>query len=206
MSIKIQTIVCGEIEENAYLVSVEGRDDCVLIDPGDDYIALKRAIGPHRLAAILLTHGHFDHIEAAGQLQADTGAPVYVAEADVEMLGDPWLNGLQDLMGGDVLPGPDIVPTTFGETLSVAGMDFEIIPTPGHSKGSVCFRVSGEDVLFSGDTLFKAGFGRMDLHGGSQLEMRESLRKLFELPPELRVYSGHGGVTTIGEERRRYRL
>ena len=206
MSIQIRTIVCGEIQENAYLVYMEERDDCVLVDPGDDYIKLKNALGPRRLAAILLTHGHFDHIMAAGQLAVDTGAPVYVAGADVEMLNDPRLNGLDGLMGGFEMPGPAIVAQPFGERLSVAGMDFEIIPTPGHTRGSVCLRVTGEDVLFTGDTLFRAGFGRMDLYGGDEHAMMRSLQKLLALPPALKVYPGHGSATTIGTERSRFRL
>ena len=115
-------------------------------------------------------------------------------------------NGLLGLMGGATMPGPVIRALPFGEKLSAAGMDFEILPTPGHSKGSVCLYLPAEGVLFSGDTLFLAGFGRMDLYGGSPMEMRESLKRLFALPPETRVYPGHGGETTIGAERSRYRL
>ena len=206
MSIQIRTIVCGDIQENAYLAYVEGRDDCVLVDPGDDYIKLRDALGPRRLAAILLTHGHFDHNLATGRLARDTGAPVYAAREDMEMLNDPRINGLGDLMDGFAMPGPAIEAEPFGEKLSAAGMEFEIIPTPGHTRGSVCLRVIGEDVLFTGDTLFRAGFGRMDLHGGSERDMMKSLMKLFGLPPELKVWPGHGMPTTIGEERSRYRL
>ena len=89
---------------------------------------------------------------------------------------------------------------------TVAGMEFEIIPTPGHTRGSVCLRVTGEDVLFTGDTLFRAGFGRMDLYGGDEHAMMRSLQKLLALPPALKVYPGHGSATTIGTERSRFRL
>ena len=206
MSIQIKAISCGMIQENAYLAYIEGRDDCVLVDPGDDYMQLKRAIGDRRLAAILLTHGHFDHIMAAGQLAEYTGAPVYVAAEDQEMLNDPAKNGLRGLMGGEGMPGPAIVADSFDEELSVAGMNFEILPTPGHSKGSVCLYLPEEGVLFSGDTLFMAGYGRMDLYGGNPMQMRDSLKRLFTLPPETRVWCGHGPATTIGAERSRYRL
>jgi len=206
MPIQIQSVRCGEIQENAWIAGLQGRDDCVVVDPGDEYPKLKRAIGERRVAAILLTHGHFDHIMAVAELARDTGAPVYIGGADIEMLNDPRLNGLQSLMGVDRMATSAIEARPFDEALSVAGMDFEIIPTPGHSRGSCCLYLPGEGVLFSGDTLFMGGFGRMDLYGGSPLQMRESLKRLFTLPGETRVYTGHGGDTTIGAERSRYRL
>ena len=206
MSIQIQSVCCGEIGENAWIVRREGRDDCVVVDPGDEYPKLKRAIGDSKVAAILLTHGHFDHIMAVGEMAAETGAPVFVGAEDLEMLNDPLLNGGAGLMGMTRMDGPAIQAQPFDEELSAAGLDFEILPTPGHSRGSVCLYLPNEGVLFSGDTLFRAGYGRLDLHGGSPLHMRESLKRLFSLPPETRVYPGHGMSTTIGEERSRYRL
>ena len=171
MSSQIQACPCGMIQANAYIVQAQGREDCVVIDPGDDYEKLRRALGDRRLGAILLTHGHFDHILGAGALAEATGAPVYV-----------------------------------GAALSVCGLDFDILPTPGHSKGSVCLYLKGEGALFSGDTLFRAGYGRLDLHGGDARAMLNSMKALFALPPETVVWPGHGDATTIGEERARYRL
>ena len=206
MSLQIQTIPCGEIQANAYLVYRPERDDCVIIDPGDEFPKLKRALGDRRLAAILLTHAHFDHIMAARPLSDATGAPVYAAAEDLPMLNDPALNGLKSLMYIDAMPEPPIAAQAYGATLSAAGLDFAVLSTPGHTKGSVCLYLKDEAALFSGDTLFCAGFGRMDLPGGSHLDMRNSLRALFELPPEVKVYPGHGMATAIGEEKRRYRL
>lgn len=206
MSLQIQTIPCGEIQANAYLVYKPERDDCVIVDPGDEFPKLKRALGARKLAAILLTHAHFDHIMAARPLADATGAPVYAAAADLPMLNDPALNGLQSLMYIDTMPEPPIAAQAYEATLSAAGLDFTVLSTPGHTKGSVCLYLKDEAALFSGDTLFCAGFGRMDLPGGSHLDMRNSLRALFELPPEVKVYPGHGMDTSIGEEKRRYRL
>ena len=94
MPIQIKCVRCGDIQENAWIVGLDGRDDCAVIDPGDDYPKLRRAIGDRRVSAILLTHGHFDHIMAAAALARDTGAPVYVHADDLEMLNDPEKNGL----------------------------------------------------------------------------------------------------------------
>lgn len=206
MPIQITPLCCGEIGENAYLVCRTDRDDCVMIDPGDEAGKLLRAIGARRLSAILLTHGHFDHILAVAPLCAATGAPVYVGEPDLPMLNDPAINGLMSLMGEDEMPGDPIAAAPYGEALSAAGLDFRVLPTPGHTKGSVCLYLKDEGVLFTGDTLFCGGFGRMDLPGGSPLDMRHSLRALFALPPEVRCFTGHGTDTTIGDEKRRYRL
>ena len=204
MRIDITHVSCGMIQEMAYIASAGGRDDCAVIDPGDDFAKLCRAVGDKRVGAILLTHGHFDHIMAAGRLAERFGAPVYAGAGDMEMLNDVRLNGYLELMGGTDMPDPPISAVAYGPTLAVCGMDFAVLPTPGHSRGSVCLYLADEGLLFSGDTLFREGFGRYDLHGGDPGELARSLRKLFELPPEVKVWPGHGGATTIGAERARY--
>jgi glyoxylase-like metal-dependent hydrolase (beta-lactamase superfamily II) len=206
MSLQIVPLTCGDIEENAWLVSREDREDCVLIDPGDDIEKLKKAVQGRKLAAILLTHGHFDHILGAQPLSEATGAPIWASETELGMLNDPWMNGLQPLLGLNGPPEPLIRAAAFGERFEAAGLTFQILPTPGHTKGSVCLYLPDESTLFSGDTLFRAGFGRMDLPGGSPMDMRHSLRRLFELPEDTRVHCGHGEDTTIGEEKRRFHL
>ena len=147
MGIQITPVLCGMIQENAYIVAAPGRGDCVVVDPGDEYPKLKRAVGNRRVGAILLTHGHFDHIRAAGEMAADFGAPVYAAAGDMEMLNDANLNGYAGLMGVTEMDGPEIAAVPFGERLAVCGLDFAIIPTPGHSKGSVCLYLEDEGAL-----------------------------------------------------------
>lgn len=207
MNINIQTIPCGSYQANAYLVQMEGREDCALIDPGDDLRGLQLAIAGtgRKLGAILLTHGHFDHMLAAGPLARETGAQIYIHADDMEMLNDSKLNSYAQEVA--VLPAPtDLQVEMLGDVLDICGMPFEVLSTPGHSKGSVCFYLSQAGVLFSGDTLFQAGFGRMDLYGGSPAQMRGSLKRLYALPGEVEVYPGHGPKTTIAAERARYHL
>ena len=207
MKYTITPVVCGAYQENAYLLCPENSAGCILVDPGDDLSALESAIARagRTLAGILLTHGHFDHILAAQPLQVSDGAPVYVHAGDLEMLNDERLNSYNRMVSR--LPSPNgLKAETIGDKIEVAGIQFEILHTPGHTPGSVCFYDAENAVLFSGDTLFCCGFGRMDLPGGSPAQMRASLRMLFELPGETRVLSGHGDETTIAIERSRYRL
>ena len=206
MSVKIQSIPCGMIQENVYIVQAEGRNDCVVVDPGDECPKLLRTLGERRVGAVLLTHGHFDHIMAVAPLAGHFDAPVYVSAEDMEMLNDAAKNGYANLMGMERIDWPEISARPFDDALEVCGMRFAVLPTPGHSKGSVCLYLKDEDTLFSGDTLFRAGYGRMDLYGGNLNEMIRSLKRLMELPEGTRVYPGHGEPTTIGEERARYRL
>ena len=154
MSLTIPTIPCGSYQANAFLVFMQDRDDCILVDPGDDLQALKDAVARSgkKLSAILLTHGHFDHILAASPLAKETGAQVYVHEGDMEMLNDIRLNAY--MPGAAVLPAPkDIIAEEYDDVLDVAGMHFEIVHTPGHSKGSVCIYLPDDKTMFSGDLI-----------------------------------------------------
>lgn len=184
----ILRIVCGAYAANAYII-----DNEIVIDPGDALEKISAALP--RARAALLTHGHFDHILSAGLLDCD----VYVSASDAPMLSDAKLS-LYDPAACE-LPAPSI---TRYSPLPEKLFGFAVIPTPGHTPGSACFYSETEGVLFSGDTLFRAGFGRTDFPGGSMRELRVSLKKLLDLPGDVRVYPGHGDATTIAEERRRY--
>ena len=190
---KIEKIVCGAYAENAYCINGE-----LLIDPGDDLPALARLAGG--IKAILLTHGHFDHMLAAEELQKRTGVPVCVHPLDAPMLSNASLSAYNPEVSSLPQPG-HIACTAYPESL----FGFRVLHTPGHTPGSVCLYHEEEKVLFSGDTLFRAGFGRTDLAGGSMHQLLSSLRTLLALPRDVRVYPGHGESTTIDEECRRYR-
>lgn len=207
MKYTIECIACGPYQENAYMLCPEEGKGAVLIDPGDDLMLLKRKLSEagRTLKGILLTHGHFDHMLSAQPLSKITGAPTYIHPLEEEMLCDEDKNAYNAMAASQPSPS-DFEPELLEETIEIEGIQFEVLHTPGHTKGSVCFYDAENGVLFSGDTLFCAGFGRMDLYGGSPMQMRQSLRKLFSLPGNTRVLCGHGYETTIGMERGRYNL
>jgi len=191
---EIKRLVCGLYAANAYIINNE-----LVVDPGDDIAALRRSIPAPK--AILLTHGHFDHMLGAQPLQQDCGAPVYIHAADAEMLSDKRLSAYDTSVSS--LPQPEgIAYTEYPEEV----FGFRVLHTPGHTPGCVCLYNEEEGVLFSGDTLFRAGYGRYDLPGGDAHRLIASLRMLLELPGDTKVYPGHGEMTTILEERRRYGL
>ncbi len=191
------TLPVGEMQANAYILYEPDRNDALVIDPGAEPEAIRLALRGRELSAILLTHGHVDHIGAVGALRSED-APVYIHEADAAMLVSPNLS-LAAMVGGEDSQGDADFCLEEGE-ITLAGVTLSVLHTPGHTRGSVCFRC--EDSLFSGDTLFQAGIGRTDFPGGDDRQMAASLDRLMELPPQTQIYPGHGDATTIGAERR----
>ena len=202
----IQRIVTGAYQENAYLV-FDGAGKAAVVDPGEDaprILAALRDAGAE-LAAVLLTHGHLDHIAALPALLAAAPTPVHVAPEDAA-----WCfterNRLEPY--APVLSPPANLAEDLSEGAEVraGGLVFRILATPGHSPGSVCFLLGGPAgspaALFAGDTLFAGSIGRTDFEGGDDAAMAASLRRLASLPPETRVLPGHGPATTIARELR----
>lgn len=185
----ITAIPLGMLQTNCYILS-EG-DRCLVIDPGDEpekVLAFLEKKGL-TLEAILLTHGHFDHVGAVKTLAAETDCRVFLCQEDLSL-------------PRTMTAGP-LYHTDFygeGDKLTLAGMTFEVLHTPGHTPGSVCLRFGQH--LFSGDTLFAGSCGRTDFPGSEPAAMVRSLRRLSQLEEDLRVYPGHGESTTIGEEKR----
>lgn len=187
----------GSLRANAYILYMPEREDALVIDPGAQPEAILKALDGRRLAAIVLTHGHMDHIGAVSALRGpDT--PVYIHEADARMLVDPSLS-LAAMGGISPSQGEADVLLREGE-VTIAGVPLEVIHTPGHTPGSICLRCGEE--LFTGDTLFLRGYGRTDFPGGDARQMALSLRRLLALDGRLRVHPGHGEATTIAAERR----
>ncbi len=188
---KVQNLVLGSYHTNCYLVYEENNDSCVVIDPGFEPQRVwleARKLGK-TIAAILLTHGHFDHVGGVRQLAADTGCRVYMSEKELSM--PPELTA-----------DPLYYTHTYGEgdTLEAAGIPFRVLSTPGHTPGSVC--LLAKDVLFSGDTLFQETCGRTDLPGGDWAQIRKSLRRLAALDGDFAVLPGHGPATTLDYEKK----
>ncbi|MDD2956280.1 MAG: MBL fold metallo-hydrolase [Oscillospiraceae bacterium] len=201
---EILSLSVGMMPTNCYLAAQDGR--AAVIDPGAEAERILSCLAQKgwQLDMVLLTHGHFDHVGAVNALQK-AGARVGVAAADEIFLRDPEraYAGLRLPVGEELHIRPDFV-FHGGETLKMGDIRFQVLSTPGHSAGSVCFLCPG--VIFSGDTLFCGGCGRTDLFSGSWTEMRASLKKLAALPGDYRVLPGHGEETTLEYERKNNQL
>lgn len=204
--LRIKTLGLGAVGTNCYLVYQEtaGQKAAVVVDPADNapYILnMCRELGLTP-AAILLTHGHFDHILAAQELRRVCGCKIYAGVQEDRLLKNASLNLSGAMGGGKTELAADVLAGN-GEVLKLAGYDWRVMETPGHTDGSVCYLIAAEGVLLSGDTLFAGSFGRTDLPTGSQAKITASiLEKLLVLPDDTMVYPGHGGPTTIGYEKR----
>ena len=201
----------GMLACNCYVLAPRRGSDAIVVDPGQRaFGTLRRILDENRLtpAAVLLTHGHIDHIWSAQKVADTFGCPVYIHPADRFMLADP-IRGfgprIAQIAFGTLFREPRqlIELDRDGEILDLGGIPVAVDHTPGHTRGSVCFRVSGEGLVFTGDTLFKQSVGRTDLPGGSGRDLLDSIiTKLFTLDDDTRVLPGHGEATTIGSERR----
>ena len=192
------------VESNCYGL-VEG-DEVVLIDAGAYPDAIEAALDRKglRLRAVLLTHGHFDHILSAAFLKEKYGVSVYVHEKDADMLTDGYKNAYSVFFGGnwEGLAADKIIRN--GDRLTFFEENIDVIHTPGHSEGSVCFKWKNN--LFTGDTIFSRGTGRCDLYGGDISKIVSSIDHLGELPADTVIYPGHGISCTLGEAMRYARL
>lgn len=189
----IKTLPVGMIEANCYIVTNEETLACVVIDPGDESNTILDYLESNHLKceAIFLTHGHYDHVGAVRQVMEETGAPVYICSRDDARITSERYYSFPMPEGGRYYDE--------GDVLNFAGMDFQILATPGHSPGSVCI-ICG-DALFTGDTLFRGSCGRADLPGGDMLEELRSLKRLCDLPGDYEVYPGHMDSSTLERER-----
>lgn len=188
--LSMQTLPLGAYQTNCYLLWREDHDGCVVIDPGFEaqtVLLAARHLGK-KIEAILLTHGHFDHVGAVREIVADTDCKVYLCEADLSM-------------PAQLTAGPLFYTDLYaeGHSITAGGLTFTVLHTPGHTPGSVCLLTDGH--MFSGDTLFAGTCGRTDLPGGSWETIQNSLRRLAKLEKDYIVHPGHGESTTLKEEK-----
>jgi|LSQX01.3.fsa_nt_gb glyoxylase-like metal-dependent hydrolase (beta-lactamase superfamily II) len=194
MDIKIEKVVVGEIEANCYIVTCKKTEQLLVIDPGDDYEQISRVLAGRKPEFVLNTHGHIDHIKE----DARFGVDVYIHSKDKSCLIDPEKN-LSSFLGTPISIDANIITFEDNEVIKLGELALKVVHTPGHTPGSVCFKVG--NVLFSGDTLFCGGYGRTDLPGGSESQLLVSIKDvLFALPANTIVYPGHGPETSIATE------
>lgn len=201
--IKVGRIVMGVCQTNCYFLYEEGKTDAIFVDPADHGEVLYQKVkeAGFEIRAILLTHGHFDHIWGVEKMKAQAGVPVYASEAEKPLLMDVVTN-LSDQCGRPCTVDADIYMKD-GEEATIAGMTFQMIDTPGHTAGGCCYYFKEDGILIAGDTLFEESVGRTDFATGSASTLVRSIKeKLFVLPDETRVYPGHGGQTTIEHEKK----
>lgn len=205
-NIKIQSYVYGYVGTNCYIISNNTTKEAVVIDPADNAIDIKNKLEKNKLIlkAILITHGHFDHIDAASELKSFyEGVNIYLGELDKDVASNPDSNCTKTFGIVNQKSYKADIFVKDGEILDIAGMKFKVIHTPGHTKGGVCYYILDEKVLISGDTLFCCSVGRTDLSTGSFSDIVKSIReKLFLLDDDTRVLPGHGDETTIGYEKK----
>lgn len=200
--LQIAHYMVGPVQTNCYFAINKETKEALVIDPGEEATRLMQQIREQGLtvAAILLTHGHFDHAGAAEELSTLCNAPVYAHEAEKETLESEklnacWMIGRKETYRADLFVKDE-------QELDLAGFHIRVLFTPGHTKGGCCYYFPYENVVFSGDTLFQMSVGRTDLEGGSMSQIVRSIQeKLMPLPEQTVVYPGHGEATTIETER-----
>ena len=193
---KIHTLPLGDYQTNTYIVENEGH--CAIVDPGYEPETILAFLKKHALTAdaILLTHGHFDHVGAVEKIVEETGCKLWMSERDWSQKNSPLTNYFYPIANCDFA---EVQFCEEGEEISAAGLTFKTLETPGHTRGSVCYLCG--DALFSGDTLFAGSCGRCDLRGGNFAQMMQSLKRLYDLPGNYHVLPGHDTLSTLEKER-----
>ena len=197
--LKIHTLTLGNYQTNTYIIYAEGADSCAIIDPGYEAAVILNSVRALGLGvdAILLTHGHFDHVGAVEAIVEATGCALWMRESDWSQPNNPVSHFFYPIANCDFT---EVQFCEEGQEITAGGLTFRVLETPGHTWGSVCYLC--EDALFSGDTLFYKGCGRTDLPGGRWEVLKESLRRLAGLEGNYRVFPGHGESTTLSAERK----
>ena len=205
-NLELQKCILGPVYTNCYLLKNKETGELIIVDPADcpEKIEMKISLMNGKPVAILLTHGHFDHILAAQAVKEKYNIPIYACRQEEEMLREPEIN-MTAHCGRDCSIAPDVFLEDL-DVVKIAGFSVQMIHTPGHTKGSCCYYLKDEGVLFSGDTVFYGSVGRTDFPGGSDSQIINSIKtKLLVLPDETVVLPGHMDSTKIEFEKGFYR-
>lgn len=194
--VEIIQVPAGPLMTNAFIVIDRDSSEALIIDAppdSDELIAAEVDARSVRPAALVITHGHWDHIEDTAAVRDRFDIPVFMHPLDKDMLENPGERGFPA-----VSPDRDLAD---GDVVTLAGHEFAVMHTPGHCPGQISLYLASEEVLIGGDTLFPNGYGRVDIPGASEADTLKTLERLLELPDSVTVYTGHGASTTIGAER-----
>lgn len=198
---RIDVMTVGPLQANCFIVWDDSSREAIVIDPGDEPDRILSFIKENNLKVryIVCTHAHFDHVGALPELKVHTGAPVAVHEAEKEIY-----EGARDMaafFGYDIekLPEPDIYLRD-NDLINMGSVQLRVLHTPGHSPGGLC--LYGNGVIFTGDTIFAGSVGRTDFYGGDINQLKHSFKRILSLPPDTKIFPGHGPGTTVDEEKR----
>ncbi|MCE5312099.1 MAG: MBL fold metallo-hydrolase [Nitrospiraceae bacterium] len=196
----IETLAVGPLQANCHIIGDEETKKALVVDPGDEPKKILSALRKHGLEVdrIVCTHGHFDHVGAAGEIKKAAGGILMLHESELGI----YSAAAEMAAFWGYKFGEPVQPDSYlaeGDQLNIGRLTFNVLHTPGHSPGGIC--LYGEGIILAGDTLFAGSVGRTDFPGGSMHMLKASFRKLMDLPGSLVVLSGHGPSTTIGEER-----
>ncbi len=199
--INVNCIRVGMIATNCYIVYDDERREALIVDPGDNAYVIKQVVEQLNVkpVAVLLTHAHYDHIMGVPDVKKEYNIPVFLHKDDELLLEHPEEN-----MGVDTVHlQNDDTRLEGGETLELGGMEVQVIHTPGHTMGGVCYYIPEGKLVFAGDTIFRHSWGRTDFYGGSEDQLFHSIyTKVLKLPEDTTVFPGHDAPTTVGDERK----
>lgn len=201
MSMKIHALILGALSTNCYIIEDEKTKKCAVIDPADQCERIISEIEKLGLSLemIILTHVHFDHMEALNGLYEKTGAEVFVGSADIPALSYPALN-LSSSFGSPFVFDGAVSELCENDIIWLGDTMITVMETPGHTPGSVCLLLKEENVIFSGDTVFAGSIGRTDFPGGNFTAIINSLKRVLSLDKTIKIFSGHGPETTVARE------
>lgn len=197
--VQVHCLPVGEMGVNCYLVEDVETHRCLIVDPGDEGARIIDWIGDRKPCAVLLTHGHFDHMGAVDAVCEAYQIPLYIHSGDLHKLKDAYAN-VAGIFGFDLTVQTPGIPFEDGDIIDCAGFPVKVLHTPGHSNGSVCYILPGDAGVLTGDTLFAHGYGRTDFPDGSFQKLKESFRKLFQLSPQRKAWPGHDVPGVVGRD------